>query len=516
MVSRREWAWVAALSAPTLFLINLPYLLAYANSDAGHIFTGIMYALADGHSYLAKIRQGWRGEWLFTLAYTAEPGPGVFLFTYYLFLGHLARWLGLSVETIYHGARLVNGALFLMSAFHFIAHFFETARARLLAWLFFTWSSGLSWVTALTGTLAPDAWIAESLPFLTLFSNAHFPLAWALMLWIFEWSLPGLAQTRPLAQRLALIGFATTALGLVQPMTFVTIGAVLGGLWLARAALLRSLLYIMQEAAPILVLGVCAAPWVVYALWVVQDHPVMRLWNAQNVTPSPPWNEALLWAGVPFALALVGAARAARRRSLLDQSLLAWLVLGSLIVYAPLALQRRLSMGLWTPVAILAAQGFRELIWPRVAARWRPLALAFVLLAVLPNAALILAGGVGGALARPPELFYSRAEAAALDWLAANARGAVVLAGPEMGAFIPGRADVRVVYGHPYETVNAPATQQAVLDFFAGHVAPERFFAEHPARFIFYGPREKKLGAPAARDKWRVVFQQDDVTLYER
>jgi hypothetical protein len=514
MVSRREWAWVAGLTALTLLIINLPYFMAYALSDSQRTFTGILYALADGHSYLAKMRMGWRGEWLFTLPYTAEPGPGVFLFSYYLFLGHAARWTSLSLDLVYHAARLFNSALFLFSAYHFSAHFFGTARARLAAWLFFAWSSGLSWIAVLAGAFTPDAWIAESLPFLTLFSNAHFPLTWALMLWLFERTLPGFQAGRASIATYVAIALGTTLLAQVQPMTFATMGVVLGGLALARAIARRE--FVWREWAPLIVFGVCAAPWVAYALWATQSQPALRVWNAQNFTPSPPWKEALLWGGAPFALAIVGAAHVARRRTNQDQALLAWLILGLLIVYAPLALQRRLSIGLWTPAAILAAIGVQEVLWPKVAARWRPMALALILLAVLPNAALILAGGIGGALARPPELFYSRAEAAALEWLAANARGAVVLADPEMGMFIPGRTDSRVIYGHPYETVNAEATRQAVLDVFAGRVALDEFLTEHPAQFVFYGPREKSLGAPPDWGNWQAVFQQGDVTVYGR
>mgnify|MGYP001345878526 FL=1 len=72
MISRREWAWVAAAGVLILLAANLPYALAYAAPD-GRVFGGILFALEDGLSYLAKMRQGWRGAWLFTLPYTAEP-----------------------------------------------------------------------------------------------------------------------------------------------------------------------------------------------------------------------------------------------------------------------------------------------------------------------------------------------------------------------------------------------------------------------------------------------------------
>jgi len=91
-----------------------------------------------------------------------------------------------------------------------------------------------------------------------------------------------------------------------------------------------------------------------------------------------------------------------------------------------------------------------------------------------------------------------------------------VLAGPEISALLPGRSDARVIYGHPYETVDAEAQEQAALDFYAGRAAPDVFFAAHPVDYIFYGPREARLGPPPDLTGWRVIFQQGDVTVYGR
>jgi hypothetical protein len=70
-------------------LTLLPYLWANAAAGSGHVFAGFLLNPLDGATYLAKMRQGWEGNWLFTLPFTADPGPGSFLFTYYLLLGPL-------------------------------------------------------------------------------------------------------------------------------------------------------------------------------------------------------------------------------------------------------------------------------------------------------------------------------------------------------------------------------------------------------------------------------------------
>ncbi|MGH2523441.1 MAG: hypothetical protein ACRDH2_13135, partial [Anaerolineales bacterium] len=461
---RAEWFPVILLTGLILIIANLPYLLAYA-APTSHVFTGILLNPIDGHSYLAKMREGWRGAWLFTLPYTAEPGPGVFIFTYYLLLGHLARWTGASLELIYHVARVGAGTFFLLTAYHFIARFFASVRARLVVWLLFALGSGLGWVAALFGGFTADLWVAESIPFLSVFGNSHFCLTWALLLWIFEWTLPGLAPLNLSAMRLMLIALAVTLQAQIQPLALLTIGLVLGGMVLGLSLARRT--WIWQEWLPLLVVGLFAAPWLLYDGWAAATQPVLAIWNAQNVTPAPPLWEALIWGGAPLLLAVPGAVVAARRRSPLDLVLLYWLGLGVLSLYAPFALQRRLSLGLWMPICILAGNGFGEVIWPRLGARAvraaaRPFALAALVVSVLSSNLLVYAATLGAIQARKPALFLTSDEAAALRWLADESVGKLVLASPDMGLFIPARTDARVIYGHPFETAGAAASKQAV------------------------------------------------------
>jgi hypothetical protein len=95
--------------------------------------------------------------------------------------------------------------------------------------------------------------------------------------------------------------------------------------------------------------------------------------------------------------------------------------------------------------------------------------------------------------------------------------GALVLASPATGLYLPARTDARVIYGHPFETVDADTHEQAVEDFFAGRFSPGSFFAQYPVNYIFYGPREKALGSlPPLGNDWRILFQQGEVTLYGR
>jgi hypothetical protein len=93
----------------------------------------------------------------------------------------------------------------------------------------------------------------------------------------------------------------------------------------------------------------------------------------------------------------------------------------------------------------------------------------------------------------------------------------VVLAGPDTGLYIPARTGLRVLYGHPFETVNAQAEREAVEGFFRGEKDPAQFLPARRIEFIFYGPRERLLGPlPELPAGWRAVFAVGGVTVYGR
>ena len=499
MISRREWTWVGAAGAAIVVIANLPYLAAYA-APSGQVFGGILFAFQDGFSYLAKMRQGWRGEWLFTLPYTAEPGAGVFLYTYYLFLGHLARWTGLSLEAVYHGARLAGGGLMLGAAYRLIARFVDTVNGRWRAWLLFSLGSGLGWLAAPWLPLPPDWWITEALPFLSLISNAHFPLAWALLLFLLEVTLPGVAEM-PLGRRLAWAAAVTLMLSQVQLLALIPAGVVLGGATVWRAA--RRRVWRWADWLPALVVAAVTAPWALQAVWLTQTHPALRAWNAQNLTPSPAPLEALVWGGLPLLLALRGGWLAARRRWPPADLLLLWLGLGVALIYAPVALQRRLSMGVWLPICLLAEVG--------IAAGWPRWAKALGGVAATLSSLLVWAALWSAALTRRPEVYLTLAEADAIARLPA---GALVLAAPETGTLIPARSDARVLYGHQFETADAARQRQAVEDFFAGRAPqlPDTAAVD----VVFYGPREAALGPAPQLPGWRILWQAGAVRVYGR
>ncbi len=515
------YGWIiGAGSLAVAAAASLPFVAAASAGGGEHVFTGLLLNPVDGASYLAKMRQGWAGSWTFTLPYTAEPGAGAFIYTYYLALGHLARALGLSLIAVYHAARVLGGLALLLTAGLFMARCFETTRARLAAWLLFALGSGLGWLAVPAGAFTGDLYVAEAFPFLALATNAHFALAQALLLWVAMLALPDELGSRTVTvtgqnetPRLAALALTTIAMAQVQPLALLNAGLILGSVGLWRAVEARSVRPLLTSR--LIVFGLAAAPWLAYAFWLTIGHPVLREWNAQNLTPSPPLWDALLSGGVPLLLAGVGLIGAARKRTGPGRLMALWLIIGAAALYAPFALQRRLALGLWAPVCVLAVMALREVVWPRLKPRFRPMALALLALAVLPSNLLVFAAAMGAVRERNPIAFLTTGEARALAWLNDNGgAGAPVAGSPEMGLYLPAWAGARVIYGHPFETIRADAQRAALEAFFAEPVLAQPFVEARGVDLVLLGPRERALGAQAVPANWQAVYASDEVAIY--
>ncbi|MBN1439521.1 MAG: hypothetical protein JW929_08935 [Anaerolineales bacterium] len=497
---RSRWP-IIGISLLFALLTLIPYAAAYAS--AGDMrFSGFLFNPYDAASYLAKMRQGYDGQYLYTLAFTEDPGPGALIFSFYLFLGHCARLLGLPLIVVWHAARILGGVFFLTAAWEFFGRIGFSPRARAAAWLITGFGSGLGFLAVVFGSFTADLWVAEYIPFLGMFTSAHFPLATALVLLLaMRIALPARRQS-PLS--LALVFLCGTSLGAIQPFAFLPLGFALA-VWAAWMRLTRgrfpdgSLAGISAAAAGIL-------PWILYDFWILRALPAFADWFSQNQTPTPPVWDIALSLGLPGAAVLVSLAdrlriRAPWREQLrsIDEKrflLIVWFAVNLLLLYAPFSLQRRLMLGMWIPLAALAAPKLEAWVFRPSLSRGRLLAAGVPLL--ITNLVFLLALLAAG-LARNPALFLSRDEAAAADWLNANAGGSVVLAPPELGKWLPGLAGVRVVYGHPMETPDAVRALRDVEAFYqtADPAVRSRILADRRVEYVLCPGDQPSCGASA-------------------
>lgn len=490
--------------ALALLLVALPYVYAWRAAGPEHVFGGFLLNPLDGNSYLAKMRQGWNGSWAFRLPYTAEAGEGAAINLYYLFLGHIARWSGASLLFIFHAVRLLGAALMLASLYSFFGAIFKQARTRLTAFTLAALGSGLGWMALTFGGFTPDFWLAEAYPFLAAYANPHFPLGLALQIWL----LIPLTSTRFSSRRWLAYALSAALLSVIYPFGLVVTGAVLTA-HLALRAWRR--LPVTGDLQRLLAVGLGGIPYAWYALQLVNRHPVLAAWNAQNLTPAPSPTDMLLAFSPALIASLVGVYIAGRRGQMRHQLLVVWLLVGLALIYFPFSLQRRLVSGLFIPLVGLAALGIQAATkhWRR----WIWLAPALLLLS-LPSNLLILVSGAEAAAEHNPNLYLYNDEVAGFQWLNRQAEaGALVLAAPQTGLYLPAYSDVRVLYGHPYETVNAEVQRQLVEGFYGGDLGAA-WLETVDVDYVFYGLREQAIGPMPELLNWQVVFQEGAVQIW--
>ncbi|MFQ5613132.1 MAG: hypothetical protein ACE5H9_13465 [Anaerolineae bacterium] len=519
-VTRNEWLWAAGVGLLLMALTSLPYLYGLSLSTPARQFSGFIIGVEDGNSYLGKMRMGAAGSWRFNLAYTPEPHPGVYLYTFHLGLGKLSQALTLPPAWGYHLARLAGGMFLLLAAYRFVAEFVAPVPVRRLALWLVGLGSGLGWLVIATGWverigLPLDIYLPEAFAFIILFSLPHLLFAQGLLLW-------GILSLLRAWQRgswgLALVSGLLFGLVLgIAAFYIAVIAAVLGATLAWRGWLARHIPWRAGLMAGLALL--IASPVALYNAWVFSSIEAFQILGRQLVIRSPAPIHYLLAFGPLALLAVPGGLalwRSDRARSILP---LAWCLVTPLLVYLPFNLQRRLTMGVQVPLSILAALGAYHLLkGGRRPRRWRLVAPLLVLFFSLTNL-LLLAGSFGAVAGRAEPVFVPGDQARAARWLAEQAAGAVILAAYETGNYLPAYADVRAFVGHGPETIRSDEKRALAARFFAGETDDawrRALLAEYNVGYLYYGPHERALGdfEPDAAPYLRRVYQVGEVVLY--
>lgn len=523
-VSPTEWRWVLLVSLAMLLIASLPTLYAWWMADDAQLFSGFVYNTEDGNSYLAKMRQGARGEWLFHLPFTTEPHSGAWLYTFHLLLGKVAAVLGFSFQLTYHLARLILGLGLLATIYAFVSHFVVDVATRRLAWLLTAIGSGLGWLLTLfggtqwLGSLPLDFWVPEAYVFLVLYSLPHLALAETALLWTLLLLLEAFHHSS--LRRAIAAGLCALVMTIIVPFYPLVLTAVLGILFLIL--MLRRKKVPWREMGLAAIPGLFCAPVVIYNLWLTSTESVYHTWANQLQILSPHPLHYLLG----YAPLLIPAAWGLK--SLLQghngdlassdpcswRLIFAWLIAAPILIYLPFVSQRRLIVLAQVPLALLAAIGLRAWFGDR---RWMQVAYASV---ASLSIVLLVFGSLGPIHERNRPIFHPSAEIAALEWLGSHAEtDATVLASFQVGNLTPARADLRAFAGHGPETLHSEAKIDMIQRFFQPGTDAEwrtSLLWEQDIDYVFYGPQERSLGDwdPSAARYLKPVYDDGGYTIY--
>lgn len=493
---KEDARWAIGWSAIAVTLASAPYLAAYIFTPPGEVFSGLLSNPQDANSYLAKMRQGYDGGWLFHLPFTAEEHSGAPLFFLYILLGKLASILRLNLVFTYHLARAIFGLVMLLSVHCLYVKLTTDRRVRRSAFLLLAFGSGLSWLIGLRGHLATDLTVPESNTFHILFASPHFSFALAALVWSLLFHIKATEESRHSYGVLS--GALALAAVSAQPflyLTFVVIGLIWSTLSLKSGNGTGRLRTVLGSYA---LLSFIPLPFLLLVYLYLYWDPVLARWTSQNVTLSPPLWDYILGYGLPFVLAILGAKtlwRSEESGVLKGRFIVLWLISMLILVYLPVAFQRRLSFGLHVPLSLAAGVGLIETnTWLRAKG-------AFILAAVglsAPTSLFLAATAVLGPLHLHSPFYILEDEVRAYNWLRNNTEESdIVMAGRISGNQIPGWTGRRVVWGHRFETIDADRKLKLIEEFYGGGLSVDesvKSLTDIKATILYYGQMERGMG----------------------
>ncbi len=544
-ITRREWRNVILFALLIIVLTTLPYVLGYLKQNSQWQFSGFLFGVEDGNSYVGKMRLGARGLLDFYLFYTPEAhstAPLVFL-PYIIpgwivgrFINDHSAALVPVLTLTYHLMQIVFNLLLIVVLYRFIAVFIKRPQTRFLALVLATIGGGFGWLLTLLGQSSwlgsPPAefFIPEGFSWLILLGLPHLALARAALLGGFLLLFKALSTKQGSSLSIRYAVFAAVCwlvVGLAVPFYLPIIYVILGTwglvLWIAQRRFPRELLIPGGIAAGI------TLPLFAYFTYAFSANPIFAIWSSQNILQSPHPLHYVAAYGLLVACALIAVRWLWRKTqhsalNTLHFALLLWPIVVPILVYLPgLNVQRRMAEAVIVPLAILAAVGLRFLArMPRWKRLYRPVVVAMCLSSVL-----FLVGITFGALGQSRPIFRPTAELAALDWLNNHASADSVIltafdsgklsptTNIDTGNLVPAYTNLRPYVGHGPETAHATDKDAATRRFFADQMtADERrtLYGSVSIRYIFYGPMEQTL---LATKKAAPAWQSDADKIYD-
>lgn len=508
-ITNKELALVS-LSALFFSLLAIsPSIVAWLKTPPGYVFVGncSYFDPWDMNFYLSNIYWGKLGHWLWQLRHTPSSLQTHFLYFFYTFCGHLARWFSLSPTAIFHIAAVFFSLLLLLTFYLVAIYLLPSRRARLTAYFLAAFGGGWGWAIQRWELAVPDA---------TVFPTLHVPHFAAdqwlfLLLLLCGYCLLG-GSARSYHAGLKAVSFgAALFLGLIHPYTVVSALTVLGIYGLTTFWRTRDLNWLFAMVPPIGggLLGMIAPVWA-----LVKDSHLDHLGPP---APTPPYFGFVLGYG---ALSLLVGVGLYCRKILPPKTalfLLSWLVVQSLLLYTPMPHQRSMIKGYYLNLSLLGGWGFawlsqRVSVWLR-ALGW------YLLISLFVSQLAFL--GLNYLLIRPdnPWTYLKGGEAKALNWLSSLVSSqTVVLSSPSFGNILPIYATARSFYGRLH--IDILTQEKIVADFYSSQTSSEwrnKFLRENGVNYVVWGERERQLGdyQPQNEDFWQLVYDQDGTKIYE-
>ncbi len=523
-----ELKWCLSFGVVVIFITTLPYLIGYFSAGENWFFSGFVFGVEDGNSYIAKMLMGASGDWLFRTPYTALPQNGMIAFLPYLLLGKLTSAPGQHEQLIalFQIFRWGGIIAYVLAVYRFLSIFIEKVTFRRSGTAIISLGGGLGWLVVLgikglwQNDLPLEFYSPETFGFLSIYGLPHLAFARALLLWGLCSYLSGFESSRGWSSGVK-TGLLWLGVGVMQPLTVVTAWAVIAAhsiiligvsIFTNKWANLKLIFaQILRVAIP--AIGISAIV-VVYNAAVFQLDPTYKLWQAQNRIFSPPIWDYLLAFGWAIIFAILASIKLIQKQDQKGMLLAGWLAVFPLLAYAPYNLQRRLPEGVWVAIITLLFIQVQSMS-TKAQKRMVPLFLQSFLPTVI-----LLAGSVMSVMQPGPPLFRASLEIRAFEYLAHVAqKSEVVLAQFNPSNALPAWAPVRVVTGHGPESADIEINQPVIDRLFSSSDCPVEkieFLNQYNVDYILIEPGEMFTDGEESTCKpfLALIYSNGDYRIY--
>ncbi len=344
--------------------------------------------------------------------------------------------------------------------------------------------------------------MAEAYPFLTAYANAHFPFGIAILLMSFSTYL------RQGNTKFIMLVFGLL-LSIILPFAYA-----LGIIVICCDQIMVIIKKRSGNWKNIFIFIVGGTPYLVYQFWIIKAHPALSIWNMQNLTPSPTlFNTIMAFMPAIFVSIISIFYLYIRNKPPLLDLIIIWVVASMVLMYLPFNLQRRFSVGLFIPLSIISIYGLHWIFGNKL-----KIAYIFMLILSFPTNIIVLLTGLHATQTKDPCIYLTIPEYQAMSWLRNYAnKDSVVLASPEMGIFIPGYTGLKVVYGHPFETIHAVEEREDLEHFYYGNIdvdSAKLYLTTKEVDYIMYGKRELSNNDLNILDDMPLIYDQNGIKIY--
>jgi hypothetical protein len=371
-MNKTQKKWLLWFMGFAVVITLLPYLYGFWIQSDENRFSGFFIGVEDQNSYIAKMRRGYEGDWLFRTPYTTYPQNGSVTYFPYLLLGKLAGGVELFGQFLffYQMFRIGSVCFYIFAIYKFISPFFEKNHSKKIALLLSVFGGGLGWLTFFgvnslwQGRLPLDFYSPEAFSFIAVLTLPHNLFARAFLFlgldcWMNQRTMKfGRVSINYMVQCAGISIF----LFLFQPIALVIFFLAIGFYTVVRMIFaLRAHESQISIVLPVVKLVGLVTPIIAYNVYLLFFDPFVAVWGKQNILTTAPLTDYLLAFGIFFVLALFGIKESQPFKNPVYAFFIVWIICGIGLIYLPISIQRRFIEGVWIVLVILAVKGMERI-----------------------------------------------------------------------------------------------------------------------------------------------------------